>query len=561
MVIHKMKLLHYLIFKFIALLILITGCDLFVDLEPPHVKILSPEPNEIVHRIAKIVVEASDNKKVDHVELYLNDTLVHYSKAASFIYDWNIIEPDTATTYQVRAKAFDAQSNWNEAKVSFLGYSDQQTKPILLSPADAGTVPFRGASFKWSTVDGAESYHVQIDNNPDFSSPFIDDIALKTNHYSLPVQMEIGTTYYWRIRTKYEWEEWSDWSNHRHFSTTVYIWRYKTSGSMNSSPAIGFDGTIYAGSGNGNLYALNPDGSLKWKFQTNGSVDSSPAIGFDGTIYVGSADNNFYAINPDGILKWYYSTTDDIFSSPAIGEDGTLYIGSDDKHLYAMNPDGSLKWKYKTDGRVICSPVIDLEGTIYTGSTDFHLYAMNPDGTLKWKYRTNSILVLSPAIGNDGTIYVFSYDNYFYAIGRDGLLKWKRYTHFSGNPVVAPDGTIYIGQTIFFAFNPNGGYKWQKDMGEHPILSAPAIGSDGTIYLGIYQRKFQALNSDGSLKMEYAIVENVASAPAIGNEGTIYMGCTSGWLYALPGLSKGLADGIWPKFRGDSQNTGRQRMR
>ena len=37
-----------------------------------------------------------------------------------------------------------------------------------------------------------------------------------------------------------------------------------------------------------NLYAINPDGSLKWKFTTGVKCISSPAVGADGTIYVGS---------------------------------------------------------------------------------------------------------------------------------------------------------------------------------------------------------------------------------------------------------------------------------
>ena len=66
---------------------------------------------------------------------------------------------------------------------------------------------------------------------------------------------------------------------------------------MRSSPAIGSDGTIYVGSRDDNLYAINSDGSRKWAFKTRGRVDSSPAIGSDGTIYVGSNDNNLYAIS------------------------------------------------------------------------------------------------------------------------------------------------------------------------------------------------------------------------------------------------------------------------
>jgi outer membrane protein assembly factor BamB len=59
---------------------------------------------------------------------------------------------------------------------------------------------------------------------------------------------------------------------------------------------VGADGTIYIGSWNGNLYAINPDGSLRWKFATGSTVDSSPAIGNDGSLYFGSEDHNLYAL-------------------------------------------------------------------------------------------------------------------------------------------------------------------------------------------------------------------------------------------------------------------------
>ena len=69
-----------------------------------------------------------------------------------------------------------------------------------------------------------------------------------------------------------------------------------------------------------------------------GSVySSSPALGADGAIYVGSCDDNLYALNPDGSLKWQYTTGKPVKSSPAIGVDGTIYVGSDDKYLYAID--------------------------------------------------------------------------------------------------------------------------------------------------------------------------------------------------------------------------------
>ena len=76
---------------------------------------------------------------------------------------------------------------------------------------------------------------------------------------------------------------------------------------LESSPAIGRDnsgveGDIYVGSTAGQVYELVPGvlGSL-WTFPTPGSVGSigfsSAAIDTDGTIWIGSSDHNLYAIN------------------------------------------------------------------------------------------------------------------------------------------------------------------------------------------------------------------------------------------------------------------------
>ena len=186
-------------------------------------------------------------------------------------------------------------------------------------------------------------------------------------------------------------------------------------------------------------------GTLKWKYQTEYWVDSSPAIGSDGTIYAGSYDDYTYAINPDGTLKWRYQTGGGVVSSPAIGSDGTIYVGSADNYTYAINPDGTLKWRYQTGGGVVSSPAIGSDGTIYVGSADNYTYAINPDGTLKWRYQTGGGVVSSPAIGSDGTIYVGSYDDYLYALGGSmpvtniiyqKILNWDVYkdAYNFGNP-------------------------------------------------------------------------------------------------------------------------------
>ena len=92
--------------------------------------------------------------------------------------------------------------------------------------------------------------------------------------------------------------------------------------------------------------------ALKWKYATGGAVVSPPALGPDGTVYVGSNDNIIYAINVTGGLKWKYATGGQVQSSPALGPDGTVYVGSGDYNIYAITSTGGLKWKYATSNLV-----------------------------------------------------------------------------------------------------------------------------------------------------------------------------------------------------------------
>ena len=315
-------------------------------------------------------------------------------------------------------------------------------------------------------------------------------------------------------------------------------WIVTTGNYIISSPAIGADGTIYVGSNDNKLYAINFDGSRKWAFVTGGDIQSSPAIGADGTIYVGSNDKKLYAINSDGSKKWAFATGDWIRSSPAIGSDGTIYVGSEDGKLYALDPDGSKKWEFKAEVEAYSTPAIGEDGTIYVNCGIGKFYAINPDGSKKWVLRPGSWHISSPAIGADGTIYVGGQNlqGKLYAINSDGSKKWelsRLYPILQSTLAIGSDGTLYVADLKkILAINPYGSKKW-----EHAIIgvsrSSPAIGADGTIYVGSTSGKLYAINPDGSKKWEFTIGDQIWSSPAIGADGTIYLGSVDGTLYAI----------------------------
>jgi outer membrane protein assembly factor BamB/tetratricopeptide (TPR) repeat protein len=340
-------------------------------------------------------------------------------------------------------------------------------------------------------------------------------------------------------------------------------WDFLTGGAINSLAAIASDGTIYIGSDDKNLYAINPDGTKKWQYLTEGMIKSSPAIGSDGTIYVGSMDRKLYAINPDGSKKWEYLTDYHIqASSPAVGLDGTIYVGSWDMNLHAINPDGTKKWKYLTEGMIKSSPAIGTDGTIYVGAEDGILYAINPDGTKKWEFITatgSSFSSSSPAIASDGTIYVGSLDKRLYAIDPYGAKKWEYLTEggIDSSPCVGTDGTIYVGSwdMKLHAINSDGKKKWSFLTGAG-INSSPAIGADGVIYVGSWDGGLYAVGTDGTKKWDFLTGGSVLSSPSIGSNGIIFIGSDDNRLYAINSASIGLANSSWPSFRHDNFNRG-----
>jgi len=313
-------------------------------------------------------------------------------------------------------------------------------------------------------------------------------------------------------------------------------WNFPTGQRVTSSPAIGPDGTIYFGSYDGNLYAVNPDGSLKCSFKAVEMIDSSPAIATDGTIYFGSWDKKLYRIDSDCNRIWSAETSDRISASPTIGPDGIIYIGSDDHFLRALNPDGTLRWSFRTGERIFSTAAVALDGTVYVGSFDNNTYAINPDGTEKWRFVTSGFVFSSPTIAPDGTIYFGSYDGNLYAINPDGTEKWRFVTGHvvQTSPSIASDGTIYAGSFDgnLYALNPDGTEKWRFKTGDL-VVSSPVIDSDGTIYFGSVDKYLYAVNPDGTEKWRFETNARIFSSPAIAPDGTIYVGSVDNNLYAI----------------------------
>jgi len=117
-------------------------------------------------------------------------------------------------------------------------------------------------------------------------------------------------------------------------------WEFHTGSLPDASASVASDGTVYIGAGvaggTGAVYALDSAGRETWRLLFAGAVRSSPAVGRDGVIYFGTGDGKFHALRPDGTMLWSYSAADSILSSPAIGADTSVVVGSDDGYVYCF---------------------------------------------------------------------------------------------------------------------------------------------------------------------------------------------------------------------------------
>src|SRR5436190_16602123 len=127
-------------------------------------------------------------------------------------------------------------------------------------------------------------------------------------------------------------------------SPGTVLWNFDCGFPIVTSPTVARDGTVYVGTGAGLFAVTNAATTVSNKWYFSASISSSsPSIGADGAIYLASTDGNLYAINSDGSKRWSYITQCGD-GSPAVANDGTIYVEGY-SFLYALTSSGTLKWK------------------------------------------------------------------------------------------------------------------------------------------------------------------------------------------------------------------------
>jgi outer membrane protein assembly factor BamB len=143
------------------------------------------------------------------------------------------------------------------------------------------------------------------------------------------------------------------------------------------------------------LFSVSASGSINWGYSAGGNITSPASIDCNGTIYFGSNDGIVHALNADGTEKWEYSIGHAVtWTGPAIGNNNTIYLGASDGNLYAIGP-----------------PVIVANVNLGNYSGDFSLMRVRVN-----LMQSNGTVVASQTVQAASTISVtfsgFQYGNY-----------------------------------------------------------------------------------------------------------------------------------------------------
>lgn len=223
------------------------------------------------------------------------------------------------------------------------------------------------------------------------------------------------------------------------------LWKFKTGGPIYASPVIA-NGTLYIGSTDGKLYALNAkQWGVKWVFDAGDAIRYSAVVLGD-RVYFNARNNKVYALNAQTGEKLWEFKTKSWMDAPPVVADNKVYVGAFRSKIYLLNartgeleamrertvriqgieygcangvfrpvfPEHNAKvWREQTAGSE--SYPVTANGTVYIGARDGQIHGFDSASqTETWTYRTGGFVDAAPAI-SDGILYAASGDGYVYA--------------------------------------------------------------------------------------------------------------------------------------------------
>lgn len=319
-----------------------------------------------------------------------------------------------------------------------------------------------------------------------------------------------------------------------------------------SSPKV-FKDFVFVGSDGGYFYALKKkNGHKLWRFKTSGSVNSTPAFRDDsdgGRVFFGDDDGILYALSiATGQLAWKAEIGSEILTPPAISGN-RVFVTAVEGEVAALDAgDGRVIWStaHKQDGfhmsvRGNSPPVIDEKGDrLYVGFADGTLSCLSASaGKSLWEKNFKKMIrgfddIDSAPLSDGERLYVATFDGGIYALsGKNGSLVWSQKAG-SGVAMAIQGERLYVSGSNgkVYAFNRKDGTRiWESPVGKG-ALTAPLVYQD-LIAVGLSDETMNFLDTeDGHVIARRFARKGVYSDPVFDGDRIYYLS-NGGRIYSL----------------------------
>lgn len=233
---------------------------------------------------------------------------------------------------------------------------------------------------------------------------------------------------------------------------------------------------VVVGTRDGWLHALRPDGALAWEFKARGPFGATPLIE-GGVVYAGSHDGNLYALElSTGALRWKYEAREQLGTRPAL-VGGLVVVASLQDTVFAVDAaSGAWKWHHRRDlheGFTIqgAAAVVADGGSVYAAYSDGTVAALDgATGQPRWEqhlapagsYQDIDSLALA-----DGRLYAAAYSGAILAVdAATGKTLWSQ-AWPTASRVVHDRGSLLAvaGSEVLSLSARDGALAWKVPLG------------------------------------------------------------------------------------------------
>ncbi len=241
-------------------------------------------------------------------------------------------------------------------------------------------------------------------------------------------------------------------------------------------------------------------------------------------------------------------TASNVNASREAGELPIRGIGSGHSLWYQWTPPATARYEVSA-----FSPDFDPVFEIYTGTSVNHLSQISgaEGSTISTSATTPASTCTCSFTGEAGTTYLIGVDGNLNVDSNTGLVAGQftlsiadaawQFTagdSITCTPAVGNDGTVYIGSDdgYFYSFGSNGASKWKYKTGGALDTSSASLSSDGsTVYAASEDGSLYAFATSKGARDWRELVARPppACSPTLGADGTIYVKDSGNNLYAL----------------------------